>query len=333
MSFKSASFRLTASVFALCAFTSGTVRAQAAPANPPGSVDAHMAAAKQAAGFDYTGLLARLCIAPEGTGAAGPSGIPDRAEWYAEPANVFDNLYFVGSKVHSSWALTTSDGIILIDTLYNYAAEAEIVDGMKKLGLDPAKIKYVLISHGHSDHDEGAKLLQDRFGAHVVMAPEDWDMIDKQASMPGGKPKRDIVATDGQKITLGDTTVTIVRTPGHTAGTTSFLFSVKDGGKPLNVVYSGGTALGGYSNDAARLATYIDSQHKLAGLADRAGATILMTNHSEFDEAYTKTRLLAARKAGEAHPYEVGKDGVARYFKVSAECAEAALARLKRPGA
>ena len=49
-------------------------------------------------------------------------------------AKVFDNVYFVGTKINSAWAIKTSAGIILLDTMYNYAAETEIVDGLKKLG-------------------------------------------------------------------------------------------------------------------------------------------------------------------------------------------------------
>ena len=92
-----------------------------------------------------------------------------------QPYKVFDNLYFVGTKIHSAWALTTSDGIMVIDTLFDYAIEPEIVEGLKKLGLDPRNIKYVLISHAHGDHDQGAALLQSRYGAKVVMGATDWD--------------------------------------------------------------------------------------------------------------------------------------------------------------
>ena len=82
-------------------------------------------------------------------------------------------------------------------------------------------MKYVIISHAHLDHDGGAKLMQERYGSHIVMGGPDWEMIEKsQNQYPNGKPKRDIVATDGQKITLGDTSVTLVSTPGHTPGTT-----------------------------------------------------------------------------------------------------------------
>jgi len=180
---------------------------------------------------------------------------------------VFDNLYFVGTKFHSSWALTTSDGIILIDTLYEYASDEAIAGGLRKLGLDPANVEYVLITHGHGDHVGGAKLMQDRFKSRIVMGAPDWDSIERsQNQYPNGKPRRDIVAMDGQKITLGDTSVTLVATPGHTPGTFSMLFEVKDNGTPLTVAYNGGTAFN-FINDVPHFDTYIASQRKMAEAA------------------------------------------------------------------
>src|SRR5882762_10610804 len=86
----------------------------------PNPIDAHLIAARLAAGFDFTGTLARLCVAPVAVPSTlrdvAPGPAPARETWFAEPAKVFDNLYFVGSKIHSSWALMTSEGIILIDT-------------------------------------------------------------------------------------------------------------------------------------------------------------------------------------------------------------------------
>src|SRR5690349_3037576 len=101
--------------------------------------------AKDAAGFEFLGTLVRTCLLPQSGGEdtsdklppyfADPGKVPPRDTWYAPPAKVFDNLYFVGGKIHSSWALSTRDGIILIDTLYPYNSEELIVGGMKKLGL------------------------------------------------------------------------------------------------------------------------------------------------------------------------------------------------------
>src|SRR5256885_6063478 len=118
--------------------------------------------AKTAAGFEFLGTLVRVCLLPQSGGedasdvlpayVANPASAPAHDSRYAEPARVFDNLYFVGGKIHSSWALTTREGIILIDTIYPYNSEELIVGGMRKLGLDPKNIRYVLISPPHGDH-------------------------------------------------------------------------------------------------------------------------------------------------------------------------------------
>lgn len=313
--------------FGIALFLAAAAFTSLSEAQIPDNIESHLTAARKAAKFEWTGVLSRNCVAPKlGPPELGTRGtIPERSLWYAPPAQVFDNLYFLGTKFHTSWALTTSDGIILIDTLYNYASEPEIVDGLKTLGLDPAKVKYVLITHGHGDHDEGAKLFQDRYGSHVALGAGDWDLIEKAKFMAGGKPKRDIVVTDGQKFTLGDTTVTAVLTPGHTPGDYSLIFQVKDHGKPLTVAYASGTAFS-FPYDAPHFDTFIASQKKFADAASAAGATIVLSNHSAFDNAYTRVKLIAARKPGEPHPFEVGPAAVADYFTVLEECALAAEA-------
>jgi metallo-beta-lactamase class B len=290
-------------------------------------------AAKRAAGTDYAGTFLRICVLPDnleggaGRGVAppGPRNVPDRALWYAKPYKVFDNLYFVGTKIHSSWALTTTDGIVLLDTLFDYAIEPEIVEGLQTLGLDSRRIKYVLISHAHGDHDQGAALLQSRYGAKIVMGAADWDStLQRPASAPGGVPKRDVVVgPEGTKITLGDTTVDVIATPGHTPGTLSYIFTAKDKGRPVVVAYAGGTAFN-FPRRAENFAIYRDSQRKTATAAAAAGATVVMTNHTEFDRAYDRVRIAQLpRSAGEKHPYETDTATVRRYFEMGADCAEA----------
>jgi metallo-beta-lactamase class B len=291
------------------------------------AIDAHLNAAKTAAGVDWPGTLARLCIVPPFVGTIAdnaPGPAPARDTWFMEPARVFDNLYFIGSKIHNSWALTNDQGIIILDTLYTYNSEEEILGGLKKLGLDARKIKFVIISHAHADHIGGAKLLQDRIpGVRIVMGGPDWESVEKSVNgYPQGKPKRDIVAVDGQKITLGDNTVTVITTPGHTPGTLSMLFTVRDHGKPLQIAYSGGTAFN-FPSTVSNFDIYISSQQKMAKAAAASHATILMSNHTEFDSAVPKIKAIAARRRGEPHPFEVGEDSVQRYFKVTEECAQA----------
>src|SRR5919202_2040460 len=124
----------------------------------PAAVQRHLAAAR-AAGADLQPFLA-LCRE-----RADP--VPDPALLHQSlerlmansatpPGRAFDNLYYVGTTWVSAWALVTSDGIILIDSLDN-AAEARdsIEGGLRRLGLDPASIKYVIITHAHGDHYGG----------------------------------------------------------------------------------------------------------------------------------------------------------------------------------
>ena len=306
-----------------------------APAQTASAVDSYLGKAKIAAGTDWAGTLVRLCIpppaGPQGGGGAGAGGggrrIPDKATWYAEPAKVADNLYFIGTKVHSAWALVGSEGIIVIEALYDYAAQDEILNGLKKLGLDRTKVKYVILSHAHGDHDGGAKLLQDEIaGVHLIYGAEDWEAVDKSTNHLGGKPKHDTLGTDGMKVSVGDASVQIVTMPGHTAGTLSYLFEVRDNGKPLRVAYVGGTAIP-FNGSAAYYDGYIASSKKMAKAAADYGATALMTNHSEFDDAYFKAHAAQNRKPGEANPFEVGADGVARYFSVVQNCATATRIR------
>jgi metallo-beta-lactamase class B len=302
-------------------------------------------AAQNAAGFEHVGLLSGLGLmpllgarVPRPTNAPpefvrDPSTVPARDVWYADSAQVFDNLYYVGGKIHSAWALKTSQGFILIDTIYPYNSEELIVGGMRRLGFDASDIKYVIISHAHGDHIGGAEMLQNR-GQRILMDPRDWDLVEefpnRYVTMA---PRRDLEAEDGQQLTLGDTTVTIWRTPGHTAGTLSYTFTVFDHGRPVNVAYSGGTgfAFSGTTPQEGiqHFQTYIDSQKHIAARAAETNATVILSNHTVHDNTLNKIKMIPGRADG-PHPFEIGADMVQRYFQVMQHCARAAQIQLER---
>ena len=302
--------------------------------------DAHFAAAKAAAGDDFQNLLNFQCYGPGPGGpraAAGaapgvigrgggrgagqrPTGPPDRSTWHAEPVKVFDNLYFLGQSEYAVWAITTSEGIIVLDTIFDYSVEDEVAGGMKKLGLDPANIKYAIVSHAHPDHDGGARFLQEHFGTRVIMSPADWDVLDKRTN--GTKPKRDIEAADGQKLTLGDTTVTMYITPGHTPGTISSVFPVKDNGTPHLAALWGGVGL---NADRESVQTYIRSVQRFSGIVKQAGADIILANHTDWDRSKVNLPGLAQRAPGRPNPYIVGNAKALNFLKVAEECASARI--------
>ncbi|HTC88453.1 MAG TPA: MBL fold metallo-hydrolase [Bryobacteraceae bacterium] len=295
--------------------------------------EAHFAAAKAAAGEDFQNLLQFQCYGPGpadphatpsgGPRAVGPrpAGPPERSTWHAEPVKVFDNLYFFGQSEYAVWAITTSEGIIVLDTIFDYSVEDEVAAGMKKLGLDPANIKYAVVSHAHPDHDGGARFLQEHYGTRVIMSPADWDVLDKRTF--GTKPKRDIEATDGQKLTLGETTLTLYITPGHTPGTISTLFPAKDNGTPHLAALWGGVGL---NTNRDSVQNYIRSAQRFSHIVKQAGADIILANHTDWDRSKINLPLLAKRTPGMANPYIVGNAKALNFLKVAEECATARVA-------
>ncbi len=323
MSGRSAMFRFLVPL-ALMAAVAPATQAQPAPA----TTETLLESARRAAGLDHAGTFRRICAAPENRRGApqrppGRRETPPRDTWYARPYRVFDNLYFIGTRFHSAWALTTSDGIIVIDSVFEYAVEDEMVQGLIALGLDPNDVRYMLISHAHGDHDQGAAIFQRRFGTEIVMGEADWEATLAREEYPGGVATRDVgVGADGYRLVLGDTTVEVIATPGHTPGTLSYLFDVQEEGRALTVMYAGGTAFNFPPSEAA-FAIYRDSMIRSAELARAAGATVLMSNHTEFDRAWDRARIAQLRRLpGEPHPYETNVDTVARYFEMSRDCAE-----------
>jgi len=327
--------KLTAkfALLAVCLAALGLGLTAQAPAD---TVETHVNAAKLAGAAAFPGLFERIC-SPEALRppavASGPaatgvrSGPPERSTWHAEPVKVFDNLYFFGEKEYSVWAVTTSAGIIVIDTIFDYSVEDEVVGGMKKLGLDPNNIKFAIVSHGHYDHSGGARFLQEHFGTKVLMSAADWDLLDRNTRDPA-KPKRDMVATDGMKLTLGDTTLTMYITPGHTPGTISTLVPVKDRGAPHLAAAWGGTAFN-FARSPEAFRIYINSAERFRNIVEQAGADAIIANHTNFDGSKVKLPQVVARGANDPNPYIVGKSGVLAYLTVADECAKAGLLSLK----
>jgi metallo-beta-lactamase class B len=302
-------------------------RADASAVQAP---EVHVARAKAAAGNDYQNLFNFLCdvagpsqrTGPTPRAGGPPPGPPVRSTWYAEPVKVFDNLYFVGQSEYSAWAVSTSAGIILFDTLFDYSVEDEVVGGLKKLALDPAMIRYAVVTHPHPDHHGGAKFLQDRFRTRVLMSASDWDVLDR---VTGTKPARDMFATEGQELTLGDTTVTLHITPGHTPGTLSALIPVRENGARHLAALWGGTGL---NADRASLFAYIRSTQRFDDIVQKAGADIILSNHTDWDGSKINLPQLAKREPDSPNPYVVGTPAVRRYLEVARECATARYAWL-----
>jgi len=319
-------------------------KANAQSAN--GQAQTHVAAAKAAAyepGQDFTNIF-ELCAEPkpgraapaEAVAPAGPRKVPPRSQWYTEPGKVFDNVYYVGTALGdnaTAWAITTSEGIILIDATWDYSVEELIVNGFKKLGLDPAQIKYVVVAVAKPQIFGGARLLQDRYKAHVLLSEADWNVIEKGNFSPDIKPKKDMIVTDGQKLTLGDVTVTLYVTPGNTPGTLSAIISpIKDGNQKHVAAFYGGRApfVNGdgvqyFPNEVAAMRIWGEQAKRFKENAEKAGADVFLASHVGIDKTLDKVNAVKFRKPGGAHPF-VSKTAVSRAQTVIYECMQAQLA-------
>jgi metallo-beta-lactamase class B len=297
-------------------------QAPTGPAKPDSpEVQKLLETAKQSAGSEWTEAFDFICAMNPGR-----ANRPDDPE--IEPTRVFDNLYVIGRSGTAVWAVTTSDGIVLIDAGYGDQLESVLLPGMKKLGLDPGQVKYVIVGHGHGDHFGGAAYFQQR-GARVVLAGPDWDLIEKAPPAALQPPKRDLVAVEGQAITVGDVAFTPVMIPGHTAGSMGVIFPIRDGKTTRMAGLFGGSILIPLKIPDEGLQQYIKSVEHWGDVTRRMNVEVEIQNHPLYDGFLTKLQRLKARKPGEANPFVVGRDSYQRFVRVMADCIKVQLARRK----
>jgi glyoxylase-like metal-dependent hydrolase (beta-lactamase superfamily II) len=180
----------------------------------------------------------------------GPLEAAVRARWASypltaqrtEPFKVFDNVYYVGIQVVSAYLINTSAGLILIDATYAETPDL-VLDSIRKLGFDPANIRYILVTHQHNDHFAGVgRIKQVATGARIGLSQADWEGVERlqapgqTGQNPGIPFARDLVVKDGETITLGDTTLKVYVTPGHTPGSLAIELQGKAGSRSFKAL-------------------------------------------------------------------------------------------------
>ena len=187
-----------------------------------------------------------------------------------------------------------------------------VINNIRKVGVDPKSIKYIILSHGHLDHFGGAAKIQEASGARVVAVEEDWKMIDEVGSRPGQRggppprvPKRDMVVKEGDALTLGGQALKFHQTPGHTPGVlTTEGITVYDSGKPYKAILWGG---GGYRGGVAEAEQSVKSTDKVAQIK---GVQVNLQIHSWAEDSgypgggvLERGIMLKSRKPGAPHPF------------------------------
>jgi len=215
-----------------------------------------------------------------------------------EPFQVFDNLYYVGSRSVSAWLLVSDQGLILFDSLYGDLTELA-VEGIRKLGFDPDDIRYLIVSHAHYDRVGGARKFQDEFGAVVMMTEEDWSITEaplNDEEYP--KPIRHLSVSDGSTLNLGRTRLRFFQTPGVTPGVLSTRFTVYDNGYPHDAFLFGGSDFG--FSGAEQTEVYINSVRRIMQLE---GIEVNIPTHPGSGDVFERYEILQNRGEGDPHPF------------------------------
>lgn len=116
---------------------------------------------------------------------------------------------------------------LITDEKTNKSALVDCTEDSDKMMnfIEGANLEYILLTHGHFDHIGGVKAVKAKTGAKVVISKEDEPMLTSSklslAAFCGGvqnNTEADILISDGDVITLGESEIKAIATPGHTKG-------------------------------------------------------------------------------------------------------------------
>ena len=224
-----------------------------------------------------------------------------------DPIRLFDNLYFVGTTAVGAFIVDTGDGLVMLDTGNGEVDAALMVADMKKLGLDPSKIKLIFISHEHFDHYGGVEYLKKSVcpNSKVAMSLIGWNMLQTvpmEWAYIGSRPQSiDIFLTDGMKIKIGTVIFHIIATPGHSPGCMSFIFPVTENGEIHVAGLMGGGAVWPTQVESRLYKSSIE-YFKAFASADRCDVGL------EFHSQESDFAAVRNRKIGELHPFVLGTE-------------------------
>jgi len=272
--------------------------------------------------------------------------------------HLFDNFYWIGNTGIGAWLITSDDGYILFDAMNNEDdARDIIIPGIKKLNLDPMKIKYLVFGHNHFDHTGGGEYIQRMTHAKAIMFRDDWDIYLRAAPRAGGagrggaraggagaaatppppapaapagppapnpKMTRDIDATDGMEITVGNrqkVTATIFEMTGHTPGSLGMVVPVQYQGRqhPILLVTAG--------SDINNRAEFIGGYEHIWDMGIKMKVESVMQSHPNTNmNILARTKYVNDNYPPAKNPLLYGAERTARYLNIVRNCT---LARME----
>ena len=171
------------------------------------------------------------------SGASFSESCEDWDEWdkAAPPVRILGNSWYVGTCGIAAILVASPQGHVLIDSGTEAGGEL-ILANLRRIGVDPEDVRYILASHEHFDHVGGHAILAKATGAQIIASPLAAPVLESgmvsdedpqaDADHPAMTPvKVARIIQDGETLTLGDIAITAHATPGHTPGAMSYTWT------------------------------------------------------------------------------------------------------------
>ena len=171
------------------------------------------------------------------SGASFSESCEDWDEWAkaAPPFRILGDSWYVGTCGIAAILVASPQGHVLIDSGTEAGGEL-ILANLRRIGVDPEDVRYILASHEHFDHVGGHAILAKATGAQIIASPlaapvlESGMVSDEDPQADAGRPamapvKVARIIQDGETLTLGDIAITAHATPGHTPGAMSYTWT------------------------------------------------------------------------------------------------------------
>jgi len=220
------------------------------------------------------------------------------------PFPIAGPITYVGSEGIAAYLIRTSTGAILIDgTLAENAGMIE--RNIAAAGVRPRDVKLILVTHAHFDHAAGVAALKRATGARVVAGARDVRAL--ETGTPPGETSYGVIrfppvqvdrgVRDGDKVTLGNVTLTARATPGHTPGCTTWTMRIPAKPRPLDVVFPCSVSVAGNRliGNRAYPGIVADYRRSIAMLGT-LHADIVLPSHPELADVIAKGKR---RQAGD----------------------------------
>ena len=181
----------------------------------------------------------------------------NHAAFYAEPSSKYiapfkmaDDLYYVGDRLVCVHLIRTDEGLLLLDAGYPCTKHL-LMESIIRLGFDPADVRWIILTHAHSDHYGAVNEFRNLYGTKVAISAADAASMRENpcralgtfSTTPKNMPVIDRELEDGEIFSFGGKQIRCVLTPGHTLGTMSFFFDVTDGGNTYLAGQFGGAGV------------------------------------------------------------------------------------------